>query len=60
MRNTAELGALGLGGVLVDMLGARATLAAAGGGTALVALAGLAALTGRRAIGGLVPSARRA
>ena len=60
LRNGAELAALALGGVLVDLIGARATLAAAGGGTALVALAGLAALTGRRAIGGLVPSARRA
>src|SRR3954451_23256269 len=39
LRNGAELAALGLGGVLVALVGARATLAAAGVGTALVALA---------------------
>ena len=47
LRNGAELAALGLGGVLVDLVGARATLAGAGGGTALVALAGLLVLAGR-------------
>jgi MFS family permease len=47
LRNGAELAALALGGVLVDLVGARVTLAVAGGGTALVALAGLAILAGR-------------
>jgi len=44
LRNGAELMALGLGGALVDLLGARATLVVAGAGTAVVALAGLLAL----------------
>jgi predicted MFS family arabinose efflux permease len=48
LRNGAELAALALGGLLVELIGARATLAAAGGGTLLVALAGLAALTTTR------------
>ena len=46
LRNGAELAALGLGGALVDLLGARATLAAAGAGTALIALGGLLVLSG--------------
>jgi hypothetical protein len=46
LRNGAELTALGLGGALVDLIGARATLVVAGAGTALVALAGLLALGG--------------
>lgn len=44
LRNAAELAALGLGGLLVELLGARVTLAVAGAGTALVGLAGYLAL----------------
>jgi hypothetical protein len=61
LRNGAELAALALGGVLVDLVGARVTLAAAGGGTALVALAGLSILAGRLSRAGArgVPGAVR-
>jgi MFS transporter len=44
LRNGAELAALGLGGLLVELLGARVTLAVAGAGTALVGIAGYLAL----------------
>ena len=43
-RNTAELGAVGLGGVLVTALGPRAALLLAGLGPVLAAAAGLGAL----------------
>jgi predicted MFS family arabinose efflux permease len=42
MRNGAELVALAIGGVLVTLIGGRATLAIAGGASVLVALSGLA------------------
>jgi MFS family permease len=45
LRNGAEVVALGLGGVLVATIGARAALYIAGFGPALVGLAGLAAIT---------------
>jgi MFS family permease len=65
MRNGAELAALGAGGALVDVLGARSTLVIAGGGTAVVALGGLVALAGasrggRAVARGARPAARRA
>ncbi len=44
LRNTAELGALALGGVLVAALGARSALLVAGTGPVLAGLAGLVAL----------------
>ncbi len=44
LRNTAELGALALGGVVVGLVGARWTLWLAGGLSAAVGLAGLAVL----------------
>jgi MFS family permease len=47
-RNTAELAAVGAGGVLVSALGPRAALVVAGLGPILAALAGLAALRRRR------------
>jgi MFS family permease len=47
LRNGAELFALATGGVLVGLLGARATLALAGGLPLLAALAGLALYRGR-------------
>jgi MFS family permease len=47
-RNTAELGAVGAGGVLVSALGPRAALVLAGLGTILVAVAGLTGLAERR------------
>ena len=47
LRNGAELGALALGGFLVEAIGARGTLAIQGGAPILVALAGLAILTFR-------------
>lgn len=47
LRNCAELAALGLGGVLVDLLGARTTLALGGGVTVIVGLVGVAALRRR-------------
>jgi MFS family permease len=46
-RNTAELGALGAGGVLVTAIGPRAALALAGLGPVVAAVAGLAALRRR-------------
>jgi MFS transporter len=61
LRNGAELAALGLGGALVDLIGARATLAAAGAGTLLVAVAGLLVLSGAGfAARGAPGAARRA
>jgi MFS family permease len=48
-RNTAELGAVGAGGVLVTALGPRAALLVAGLGPILTALAGLTALRQRGA-----------
>jgi MFS family permease len=47
LRNGAELGALALGGFLVESIGARGTLAIQGSLPILVALAGLAILTFR-------------
>ena len=47
LRNGAELGALALGGFLVESIGARGTLAIQGGAPILVALVGLALLTWR-------------
>ena len=44
IRNTAELGAFAAGGVLVALIGARGTLAYAGGLSALAGLIGLLAL----------------
>ncbi|HEX2097197.1 MAG TPA: MFS transporter [Solirubrobacterales bacterium] len=44
IRNTAELGAFAAGGLLVAAIGARGTLAYAGGLSALAGLAGLLAL----------------
>jgi len=44
IRNTAELGAFAAGGVLVAAIGARGTLAYAGGLSALAGLAGVVAL----------------
>jgi MFS family permease len=48
-RNAAELGALGLGGVLVNMIGARATLALSGATPLLLGLAALVLTKGRGA-----------
>lgn len=56
MRNTAELGALALGGAAVAAFGPRAALAIAGGGMTLTGLAGLALLRGL----GTAPVARPA
>ena len=50
LRNCAELAALGLGGLLVELVGARTTLVLAGGGTATAGALGLLAL-GRRRLG---------
>lgn len=47
LRNGAELGALAIGGFLVEAIGARGTLAIQGGAPILVAIAGLALLTFR-------------
>jgi hypothetical protein len=44
LRNCAELAALAIGGVLVDVIGARGTLLLAGGATALIGLLGYVAL----------------
>jgi hypothetical protein len=46
-RNTAELGAVGAGGVLVSALGPRAALVLAGLGPIVAAAAGLTALQQR-------------
>jgi len=54
IRNTAELGAFAAGGLLVAVIGARGTLAYAGGLSALAGLIGLLALL--RMYRGLVPS----
>ena len=48
-RNTAELGALGLGGVLVNVIGARETLALSGAVPLLLGLCALALTKGRGA-----------
>ena len=48
LRNAAELGALAVGGVLVTVVGAKATLWIAGGVSAAAGLAGLALLPSRR------------
>jgi hypothetical protein len=48
LRNCAELAALGLGGLLVELVGARTTLVLAGAGTAVAAVLGLGALRERR------------
>jgi len=63
-RNTAELGAVGAGGILVSALGPRAALALAGLGPIVAALAGLSALRERRVtlagvIGGVASRAAR-
>lgn len=48
LRNTAELAAVGAGGLLVSAVGAREALAIAGLGPVLAAIVGLALLHGRR------------
>jgi MFS family permease len=50
-RNAAELGALGLGGVLVNLIGARDTLALSGAIPFLLGLSALALTRGRPAAG---------
>jgi len=50
IRNTAELGALAAGGVLVAVIGAKGTLWLAGGASALAGLVGLALLHGREGV----------
>ncbi|HEU5142671.1 MAG TPA: MFS transporter [Solirubrobacterales bacterium] len=54
IRNTAELGAFAAGGLLVSAIGARGTLAYAGGLSALVGVVGLVAML--RMYGGWIPS----
>ncbi len=54
IRNTAELGAFAAGGLLVAAIGARGTLAYAGGLSALAGALGLLALA--RRYGGFVPT----
>ena len=54
IRNTAELGAFAAGGLLVAAIGARGTLAYAGGLSALAGLVGLLVLL--RRYGGLIPT----
>jgi Na+/melibiose symporter-like transporter len=54
IRNTAELGAFAAGGLLVAAIGARGTLAYAGGLSALAGLVGVLALL--RMYGGWVPT----
>ena len=54
IRNTAELGAFAAGGLLVATIGARGTLAYAGGLSALAGALGLLALL--RLYGGWVPT----
>ena len=58
IRNSAELGALALGGVLVATLGARATLVVAGGVAALAGAVGLVVLARRRTLRVVEPVAR--
>jgi hypothetical protein len=58
MRNGAELVALALGGVLVTLIGGRATLAIAGGASVLIALAGLALYRRPAPAGGTAPSSQ--
>jgi Na+/melibiose symporter-like transporter len=55
IRNSAELGALAFGGVLVATLGPRATLVVAGGVAALAGVAGLLVLARRRSLHGVEP-----
>jgi hypothetical protein len=50
IRNAAELGAFAVGGLLVTTIGPRLTLGYAGTLSALVGLAGLAALLRRRRV----------
>lgn len=50
LRNGAELGALGIGGLLVDLAGGRVTLLVAGGGTVAAGLAGLLLLSRPRLV----------
>jgi MFS family permease len=52
LRNTAELGALGAGGVLVSVLGAQVALLGAGLGCVVAGLAGLALVQRRHAPAG--------
>jgi hypothetical protein len=54
IRNTAELGAFAAGGLLVATIGARGTLAYAGGLSALAGIIGILALL--RMYGGWVPT----
>jgi Na+/melibiose symporter-like transporter len=54
IRNTAELGAFAAGGLLVAAIGARGTLAYAGGLSALAGIVGMLALL--RMYGGWVPT----
>lgn len=54
IRNSAELGAFAAGGVLVSLIGARGTLAYAGGLSALAGVVGLLVLV--RMYRGLVPT----
>jgi MFS family permease len=57
-RNAAELGALGLGGVLVNVIGARSTLALSGAIPLLLGLSALA-LTNRRGPAAVDPTTTR-
>ena len=56
LRNTAELAALGAGGVLVAAIGAQAALVVAGSGPVLAALLGLAVLNGHIGVAQPAPS----
>jgi Na+/melibiose symporter-like transporter len=56
LRNTAELGALGAGGVLVTVLGAQVALLGAGLGCVVAGLAGLALLQRRGAPAAVSPA----
>jgi MFS family permease len=59
IRNSAELAAFAAGGLLIAVLGARGTVAYAGGLAAIVGLAGLMAMRPRGAVSpaGLTPAA---
>lgn len=59
-RNTAELGAVGAGGVLVSALGPRTALLVAGLGPVLAAVAGLGTLRRRGVLGRREGAAQRA